>query len=306
MLVMKAGAAKVRLDELTFSLGGTGLFAPALSAGLCHWPAFKAGARSDVLVLPAKVVKRLAFAPDGRTLYAGSDQLCAFDLGGRTGTVVAIPKWAALWFGVSPDGRRLVVAETPQGTEGTRLTLWATDALDAPMREVTSASLVYSAPQFPADGRGFLLLEGTPLPDRRWEYRHVTRSAETGEVLERSDPLPDDPDQMVLSPDGRTVACRTRNVLRIYPSSGGWGAVPEIANDGKQHFTGVAYHPSGRVLAATSNDETVKFYDPVSGQLSRTLTWDIGRMRSVCFSPDGLLVAAGSDTGKVVVWDVDV
>jgi hypothetical protein len=29
-------------------------------------------------------------------------------------------------------------------------------------------------------------------------------------------------------------------------------------------------------------------------------------MRSVAFSPDALLAAAGSDTGKVVFWDVDV
>jgi WD40 repeat protein len=30
------------------------------------------------------------------------------------------------------------------------------------------------------------------------------------------------------------------------------------------------------------------------------------RLRSVAFSPDGVLAAAGSDTGKVVVWDVDL
>ncbi|MBX9581170.1 MAG: WD40 domain-containing protein [Gemmataceae bacterium] len=29
------------------------------------------------------------------------------------------------------------------------------------------------------------------------------------------------------------------------------------------------------------------------------------RLRSVAFSPDGTLCAAGSDTGKVVVWDFD-
>ena len=49
----------------------------------------------------------------------------------------------------------------------------------------------------------------------------------------------------------------------------------------------------------------MKLYDTASGALARTFTWDIGRMRSVAFSPDGLLAAAGSDTGKVVVWDVD-
>jgi WD40 repeat protein len=168
-----------------------------------------------------------------------------------------------------------------------------------------SPSLVYSAPLFPPTGGHFLLLEGALLPDRRWEYRRVTRSAEALEVVNRSDPLPDAPDQMVLSPDGLAVACRTRNAICIYPSTGGWGNVPVITNESKQHFTGIAYHPSGRLLAATSNDKTVKLYDTVSGQLSKGFTWDIGRMRSVAFSPDGTLAAAGSDTGKVVVWDVD-
>jgi WD40 repeat protein len=49
----------------------------------------------------------------------------------------------------------------------------------------------------------------------------------------------------------------------------------------------------------------VKLYDVASGELTKVFTWDIGRTRSVAFSPDGTLAAAGSDTGKVVVWDVD-
>ena len=305
MLVMRAGVPRLRIDELVFSPDGTAVAAPAGAAGVCLWASPAGGTKSDVLSLPAKVVKRLAFAPDGRTLYAGSDQLCAFDLTSRKGTSVKIPKWAALWFGVSPDGTRLVVAETPRGTEGTRLTLWAAGEFDAPVREVMSPSLVYSPPLFPPTGDRFLLLEATLLPDRRWEYRRVTRSAVTGTVLERSDPLPDDPDQMVLSPDGSAVACRTRGAIRIYPASGGWGDGPTIANEGKQHFTGLAYHPSGKFLAATSNDKTVKLYDAASGQVVRVFTWAIGRLRSVAFNPDGTMAAAGSDTGKVVLWDVD-
>jgi WD40 repeat protein len=40
--------------------------------------------------------------------------------------------------------------------------------------------------------------------------------------------------------------------------------------------------------------------------VAHTYTWNIGRMRSIAFSPDGTLAAAGSDTGKIIVWDVDV
>jgi WD40 repeat protein len=50
----------------------------------------------------------------------------------------------------------------------------------------------------------------------------------------------------------------------------------------------------------------VKFSDTTIWNVARTFTWDIGRMRSVAFSPDGALAAAGSDRGKVVVWDVDL
>ncbi len=306
MLVMRAGVPKVRIDELAFSPDGGTVAAPAGAAGLCLWTPLAAGAKAEVLKPPVKVVKRLAFAPDGRTLYAGNDLLCAFDLATRSGSVVDIPQWGALKFGVSPDGARLVVAETQRETDATRITVWKTDALDDPPRAVTAPSLVYSPPLFPPAGDRFLVLEGTLRPHMAWEYRRVTRSAETGEVIEQSPPFPDDPDQMILSPDGRTVACRTRAVIRVYPATGGWGAdVPTIKNDGKQHFTGIAYHPSGGLLAATSNDKTVKLYDTASGALARAFTWDIGRMRSVAFSPDGLLAAAGSDTGKVVVWDAD-
>ena len=40
-------------------------------------------------------------------------------------------------------------------------------------------------------------------------------------------------------------------------------------------------------------------------EVVRQHEWKIGPLRSVCFAPDGLRCAAGSETGQVVVWDLD-
>ena len=127
-----------------------------------------------------------------------------------------------------------------------------------------------------------------------------------GAELDVSACLQDVPELATLSPDRALFACRTRETIRVYPTAGRWDRFATVKNDSKKHFTGVAFHPSGRFLAATSNDATVKLYDTTTWEVARTFTWDIGRMRSIAFSPDGTLAAAGSENGKVVVWDVDV
>ena len=79
-----------------------------------------------------------------------------------------------------------------------------------------------------------------------------------------------------------------------------------VAAATKRHVTGVSFHPTGKYLAAVSQDGTATFYDTATWQVAKTFDWKIGRLRSVAFSPDGALAAVGSDKGKVVVWDVDV
>ena len=63
--------------------------------------------------------------------------------------------------------------------------------------------------------------------------------------------------------------------------------------------------PVESITPESSNDATVKFYDTETWQMTQAFDWGIGRLRSVAFSPDGMLAAAGGDKGKVVVWDVD-
>jgi WD40 repeat protein len=85
------------------------------------------------------------------------------------------------------------------------------------------------------------------------------------------------------------------------------GALPVLRrNDGRLHFTGLAFHPSGAYLATTSTDATVRLYDTTAWEVARTYAWQAGKLRCVAFSPDGMLAAVGSDSGNIVVWDVDL
>ena len=78
-----------------------------------------------------------------------------------------------------------------------------------------------------------------------------------------------------------------------------------LARPGRAHFQGLAVHPTGRFFTTVARDGVVRYWDVAVLKPICTLAWDVGGLRSIAFSPDGLLAAAGSDTGTVVVWDVD-
>jgi WD40 repeat protein len=305
MLVLKSGVPKLRIDELAFSPDGSLIAVPAASQGVCLWPSFADTPKAEVLKLPI-VTSRLAFAPDGATLYAGNDRLCAVSLPDRTvvGNCPFVTPLHPLWFGVTPDGSKVVVAEEFRSLGKSRFRAWETREFGTPLWEVSGPGQVWSRPMFAPDGKTFATCENL-LDGYVWRAHRVVRSVATGERLDLSEPLVEPPDQVARSPDGSVLAWRVRGAVYIYPMTGA-NALAAVRNDGAKHFTGVTLHPSGKYLAATSNDETVKVYDATTWKHLRTFTWDIGRMRSVCFSPDGTLAAAGSDRGKVVVWDVDV
>jgi WD40 repeat protein len=139
------------------------------------------------------------------------------------------------------------------------------------------------------------------------EFWFETTSLSTGAEGRRSDLLAGDFEDAALSPDGRCLAVFNATRVYVYPTLASFTRLScTLKNEGRKSFTGIAFHPTGLFLAATSNDTTVKLYDTATWQLAKTFTWDVGRLRSVAFSPDGALAAVGSDTGKVVVWDVDL
>ncbi len=111
-------------------------------------------------------------------------------------------------------------------------------------------------------------------------------------------------DQLLFHPNDTWLVLRSRNAFFVWDAND-LSLEPKRIASGRRELTCIAFHPSGRFLAATSNDETVKLYDTDTWQIAKTYAWNIGRLRSVAFSPDGMLAAVGSDTGRIVVWDVD-
>jgi WD40 repeat protein len=65
----------------------------------------------------------------------------------------------------------------------------------------------------------------------------------------------------------------------------------------------VAFSPDGRQFASTSDDGTVRLWDPASGRPIATLEGHTDEVNAVAFSPDGRQFASASDDGQVRLWD---
>ena len=304
MLVLKLGR-KEKIDHLTFALDG-GTLAASGDFGVRLWRSLADGDRAERLT-DERWLGAARFTPaDDRWLFAASNH-SVYRIHTANGGCTASMLWGgdATWVEVSPVAPLILVAQV-LSIRLSRLACWHADDL-SPAGKVWERSFRAAGahrPRFLPGGKRLAHLEGVWAPKRqRNEFRAVISDAATGEPLG-----PSDADHVVgydslLSPDGNLFAVRATTGVEVYPVAGGPNV--ELRNDNKKHFTGVAFHPGGRFLAVTSNDATVKLYDTTTWELTRTFTWDIGKMRSIAFSPDGTLAAAGSDKGQVIVWDVD-
>lgn len=250
--------------------------------------------------------RHIQFSADGKTIFATNDSFHAVDV--ATGSVREISLWGGYGasFGLSSRGDYLIVGQSMSGTprrggpmmgvlrgDGTGSFLWS-----------RPVAYWWSEPVFLPGDESFVRVERALESP---ELRIVCNSTATGEEIRRSEPLIGDARSWAVSPDGLLAACRLTVAIHVYPIREPFTKpLVSLRNNGRMEFTAIAFHPSGRYLAATSNDATVKLYDTTSWEVARTFTWDIGRMRSIAFSPDGTLAVAGSDKGQVVIWDVDL
>ncbi len=66
----------------------------------------------------------------------------------------------------------------------------------------------------------------------------------------------------------------------------------------------VAYSPDGRLLASGGSDQTVRVWEPTTGQERWTFRNHVGHIHALAFSPDGRLLASGSADTTIRLWDL--
>lgn len=78
---------------------------------------------------------------------------------------------------------------------------------------------------------------------------------------------------------------------------------PVVVKRGQRKFVALATDPGGRFFL-TASGHRVSVWETNAWKEVKTFAWKAGAITCLSVSPDGLLAAAGSATGKVVVWHV--
>ncbi|WP_315789311.1 serine/threonine-protein kinase [Fischerella sp. JS2] len=73
-----------------------------------------------------------------------------------------------------------------------------------------------------------------------------------------------------------------------------------------QAILSVAFSPQGNIIASGSRDKIINLWNPITGQLIRTLSGHSELINSLAFSPDGKILATASKDKTIKLWQIDI
>ena len=107
-----------------------------------------------------------------------------------------------------------------------------------------------------------------------------------------------------FTPDESKLAIATGQRVAVWPLARSKEESLRIPGRGSA-VKAVGFLPGGTALLTASLDKLVRVWNTDTGAELRSFDWGIGRVRAVAVSPDGTMCAAGSNDGRLVVWDLD-
>lgn len=242
----------------------------------------------------AGTIQKIKYTADGEHLISsGSDKLLKiWDI--KTGRMVCTIRNLERHvnaFSLSQDDRLLAVAAKDQ-----RIRLWALDASDRRIQLRQNSGHDINAVAISPDGKHAVINNGATLVVWDISNRSIETTYEFESIIRTMDFLENGTKLLVVLVDGWAHIWKVSE-QRISLSN-------KITESNTKWVSALSLDRSSIAIAEKSN--VVHLFNVPSLGKTGALSADKARkFNAVAFSPDGLRVAAGDETGMLTIWDVN-